>query len=126
AVKCDFMVPYVPKRFAECVQKECAEQNCGRGLIDAADRLHRETHHQCRRADDQTTTHEDAATPAMPAKMPSTNRRAELQGAEQHEKKSRDNMRGRQDRMAGKNVIQRNKLRCSRIGCSRYRNIPAG
>ena len=74
AVKCDFMVPYVPKRFAECVQKECAEQNCGRGLIDAADRLHRETHHQRRRANDQATTYEDAATPTMPAKMTGTNR----------------------------------------------------
>ena len=59
----------------------------------------------------------------MPAEVPGANRSVELQWAEDHEEKSRNNVNQCENGVAGKHLIERYELCGSRVGCNRWRRI---
>jgi len=109
AMEGDFAAANVEEGFGEGDEKERAEERCGGGLVDAANRGHGPAHDNGGDADNVGGGDKDATGDAMVAGMAPADGGAELKRSEEHEQDSRNNVGEGEPRMAIEGGVKRSK-----------------
>jgi hypothetical protein len=118
----DFAATDVEEGFCQREEEESGEESGGRGLVEAADGGHAETHDESGDSDDHAASQENAAVDAMKSRMAGAKIRIELPWAENHEQRAGDDVNEREERIVREKIVERSELR-NRIGRWRGRMV---